>query len=223
MPQNKNSSRRPEVMTWGKASPVVITAVVFDLVRLFFEWFWFFGPALAAAYCTAKVGDVWVVGRMLTAGCVAVAGAAGIAGIEISAPFGTIMAMAVGLFGFLTLGIIILMTNARLFKTASSSPLWFVGAFAISEVPLVGSLPSFTIVLWRLYHTQIRVETAALKKWEEEHAAQLAQEREQQIIALQRYQQMQMTQVQEQEAENDAALAEIADDTRYDQDKEIPR
>lgn len=210
MPQNKNSSRRPEVMTWGKASPVIATAVVFDLARLFFEWFWFFGPALAAAYCTAKVGNVWVVGKMLTAGCVAVAGAAGIAGIEISAPFGTIMAMAVGLFGFLTLGIGILMTNARIFKTASSSPLWFVGAFAISEVPLVGSLPSFTIVLWRLYHTQIRVETAALKKWEEEQQAEQQAQIEQQTQAAQ---------LQEREAMNAAEYAQAANDAQYD---EIP-
>jgi len=207
MPQNRNSAKPPEVMTWGKASPILVVAVLFDLVRIFFEMFWFFGPALVAVYCSMQAGE-WVgsLWGLTEAACSAAAGVAGFYGAAITIPFGTTMAMATGLFGYLTLGLWILMKNPRIFVANASGSLWLAGGFGVSVVPLIGAVPAFSLVLWRLYRTQIHVEKTALKKWEKEHVAAKRQERERQAqaAALIRMQQ------------------EAANDAEYEQDDEIP-
>lgn len=211
MPQNRNSAKPPEAMTWGKAMPMIVVAGVFDLVRIFFEMFWFFGPALVAAYCSMSasewVGSLW---GLTEAACATAAGVAGFYGAAVTIPFGTTMAMATGLFGYLTLGLWILMKNPRIFIANASGSLWLAGGFGVSVVPLIGAIPAFSLVLWRLYRTQIRVEKAALKKWEKEHAAAKRQEREQQAAALMRMQQA---------AANDEAYEQVAaaNDEQYDE------
>lgn len=207
MPQNRNSAKPPEAMTWGKAMPMIVVAGVFDLVRIFFEMFWFFGPALVAAYCSMQASD-WVghLWGLTEAACTAAAGAAGFYGAAVTIPFGTTMAMATGLFGYLTIGLWILMRNPRIFIANASGSLWLAGSFGVSVVPLVGAIPAFSFVLWRLYRTQIHVEKAALKKWEKEHAAAKRQERErQQAAALMRMQQA---------AANDEQYDEVSGETR---------
>lgn len=190
MPQNRNSAKPPEAMTWGRAMPMIVVAGVFDLVRIFFEMFWFFGPALVATYCavnaSAWVGSLWGLTAEL---CVAGVGVAGAAVSAFTIPFGTTMAMATGFLGYLTLGLWILMRNPKIFKANAGGSLWLAGGFGVSIVPLIGTIPAFSLVLWRMYRTQIHVETAALKKWEKEHAAARRQEREQQVAAIARMQQ----------------------------------
>jgi len=181
MPQ-KRSEPEPEVMTWGKALPVLIVAGIFDLVRLFFQLFWFFGPALAGLYCTSTasgwVGSLW--GLTEAAACTAGAVVAGSAASAFTVPFGVVMAGATGLIAFLALGLWIARANARILKSVANAPLQFAGAFAVGEVPLLGAFPVFTVVLWKLYSTQIKVEKAAHAKWKKEQVALRQQEREQQ-------------------------------------------
>jgi hypothetical protein len=228
MPKNNNSETPPEVMTRAKSMPVIVVAGGFDALRLFFEMFWIFGPGLAALWCTANGGgmlDKWSLGLLGTktaaVACSAGAAAIGTIGLEVTAPLGTILAAAVGLIGFLVLGLWIAITNMRLFKSATA-PFSFISAFAIGEIPLIGAVPVFSIVLWRLYGAQIRTETAALKKWEADHAAQISQQREQQTASLMQRQQEQLAQQQEQEAANDEQYeqAEAADDEQYTQEME---
>jgi hypothetical protein len=223
MPQNRNRlPPAPHVMTWSKASPVLIVAVLFDILRAFFQMFWFFGPALAAFYCANTaggwIGSLW---GLTTAVC---AGAAAIAGsllVEATAPIGVIMADAVGLIAFLALGLWVIISNARLFKTAMAAPAYFVGAFAFGEIPFIGALPVFTLVLWRLYRTQIRVEREAYRKWKETYAAAQLKERQEQAARLMQMHAAQETEMQE--AANDEAYAEqeaiaqtdAANDDRY--------
>lgn len=183
MPQ-KGNSQPPEAMTWGKALPVILVAGIFDLVRLFFEMFWFFGPAMAAVYCTSEATGIltkYTLGVLgaKTAGiaCSAAAVAGGVAASEMIEVFGVIMAIATGFLGFMVLGLWIITTNARIFKANESGALWFIGSFCISEIPLIGSVPAFSIALYRLYSTQIRVEKASLQKWEKEHAQEIADQR----------------------------------------------
>lgn len=210
MPQNSSRTRQsstpPEVMTWRKASLILILAVVFDVTRAFFQFFWFFGPALAAAYCAMKAAGIlstWTLGilgaKTAAALCAGAAAAAGAAAIAATAPIGVILAEAVGLIGFLTLGLIVIMTNARIVKSVASAPWYFAGAFAFGEVPFLGALPVFSITLWRLYRSQIHAETAALKAWERERADQLKAERDQQGAA-QAAQQAESVQMGEQNA-----------------------
>ena len=105
-------------MTWGKAMPVLIVAGVFDLIRIFFEQFWFFGPALAGWYCTTKLA-IYITQILAAAVCGSSATLVGFFGSEAIEAFGAIMAMAVGLLGWLTVGLMILLTNARIFKENS--------------------------------------------------------------------------------------------------------
>ena len=104
MPQ-RNNREAPSVMTWPKASPIIIAAWIVDLARLFFQMFWFFGPALAALYCTSKVSDVLgSLGGATAVVCSAGAVAAGVAAAGAIALFGVVLSMACGLLGFIGLG-----------------------------------------------------------------------------------------------------------------------
>lgn len=217
MPRNRNSEKPPEAMTWGRAMPMIVVAVLFDLLRIFFEMFWFFGPALFAAFCSMQAGE-WV-GSLwgLTAkACTAGAAVGGAAISAVTIPFGTTMAMATGLFGYLTLGLWILMRNPRIFLVNAGGSLWLAGGFGVSIVPLIGAIPAFSLVLWRMYRTQIHVETAALKKWEKEHAAAKRQEREQQqAAALARMQKAAANErFNQEQAADDESQEEIPEEVR---------
>ncbi|MEK7086585.1 MAG: hypothetical protein AAB951_02270, partial [Patescibacteria group bacterium] len=182
-------------MTWPRAAPVLALAALFDLARFFFSLFWFFGPALAAAYCASKVsgwvGSLW--GLTETA-CIAGAVVSGAYVSEITIPFGIIMADATGLAGFLVLGLIVIMTNARIFKSNPTIMLRLTGSLGVSIIPLIGAIPVFSFTLRRLYAKQIRIEAAARKRWEKEHSEEIAQqkqERQQQAAQLMQARDMQ--------------------------------
>src|SRR3989344_483944 len=196
----KAGSKPPKVMTWPLAIPALAFAVIFDLARLFFVMFWFFGPALAGLYCSSLVGGVWVVGKVLTSACAAGSTYVGVVSYGVTAAFGTIMAMAVGFTGWLFVGGWLLATNARIFK---ENTMWFVGSLLFSEIPIIGAIPSITISVRKMYSNQIKLEKAAYKKWEKENADALAAERRQQA---------RLAQQQEQEEEKDHLEEGVADE-----------
>jgi len=195
-------------MTWGKASPALVLAAIFDALRFMFTWFVFFGPALAGIICTIQASDSigTTAGGLL---CGAGATAVGVLGSEMIAPFGIMMAMVTGFAGWLVVLIWLLVMNTRIFKENS---LWFASSLLVSEVPFVNSLPAITIAVWRMYSHQINIEKAILKKYEQEQAAAQLQERRQQEIQMMQFQMNQTTQSEEQEAANDATYAETAND-----------
>jgi hypothetical protein len=215
----------PKVMTWGQAIIVIAIAIVFDALRAFLHFFWFFGPAILAAYCAYKVGDIAIIGGLAAKACVVAAGAAGVAGIEVTGPLGEVAADAVGLMCFLALGLFILLTNARLIKTATSAPMQFAAAFAVGEIPFLGALPVFTVVIWKLYRTQIRTEKQAHQTWEKANAAELAQKRQQQALQAAQIANAQQEEALEAAGEEEAATEaqleedEMANDSQYN---EIP-
>lgn len=211
MPQNRSKlGPAPEVMTWRKAALILVVAGLFDLVRLFFQLFWFLGPALAALYCTSVASD-WV-GSLWGLTAAACAGGASVAGASIiafTAPIGVIMADAVGFIAFLVLAFWILMTNRRLFSTAATSPFWFAAAFAVGEIPFIGAAPVFTLVLWRLYRAQIRAERAAFDTWQRENEGTQVEERQRRASELMQARTMQIEAAQvQQEAANDEEYAQ---------------
>lgn len=206
-------SAPPPVMTWAKATPVLVVGGVFDLLRLFCQMFWFFGPALAAVYCAVNVSDTlsnWSFGffgaKTAIAICALIAGSIGAAAVEATAPLGVIMAMAVGFAGWITIGGWLLMTNSRIFKENTLS---FVLSLAVSEAPLLGSAPALTFALWRMYGTQIRLERAAFKKYEEEQRALQTQEQQQLTARITHMQIARQVQTQQE------ALAQ--EETNYEQ------
>lgn len=218
MPQKKISPE-PPVMTRSKSAPVIIGAAIFDLIRIFFVFFWFFGPALAGIYCTVKGGDIasaWTLGLLGTKTAAAVCSAAAVAGGAVisvaTTSLGAIMADAVGLIGFLALGLWVVMTNARILKAVASVPLQFAGAFALAEIPFLGALPVFSVILWRLYGAQIRTEKKAHEKWEKENAdAQLKERQEQQATRWEQFEQ--------QEAASEATYAQAIQQAQIPQEQ----
>lgn len=181
-------------MTWAKALPVLAIALIFDALRFLFEQFWFFGPALAAVYCTAKVNGVltaWTTGllgaKTAAAACGAGAAVAGYFGAPAFEAFGVVMAIAVGLFGWMTVGLILIITNSRIFKENEGHALWFVVSLLISETPIIGSIPGFTIITAKMYSTQIKKDKEALKKYNERQTAELMQARTAQMAQAEIY------------------------------------
>ncbi|MBU6388778.1 hypothetical protein KGQ72_02815 [Patescibacteria group bacterium] len=175
MPQRKNNQGPPPVMTWRKASWVLALALIFDALRIVFEQFWFFGPALAALFCTIKVGDV--VGTTIGGlACGAVSVAAGVAAAAAVETFGVVMAMAVGFAGWLVVGLIIIKTNGRILKENAGHALWFVGSLLVSEIPIVGTFPALTGVVVKMYATQIKKDRETLKKYQEQQQAEQVEE-----------------------------------------------
>lgn len=174
---------------------MLIVCAVFDVARGFFEFFWFFGPALAAVTCTAGVNSAigtsitaGVVGKGVAAVCTAAAGAAGFFGAGPIAAFGVVMAMAVGLFGWGTVTLILAITNPKIWRSNVSGWIWSIFALGISETPFLGTVPMLTITHWRLYRGQIRADKAALKKYRQEQnkitAAMQRREQNQQTAQL---------------------------------------
>lgn len=217
MPREGNNQSPPPMMTGSKAFPVIIAAGVLDAIRIFFVMFWFFGPALAAVACTSVINDAFntgvaaTAGKMAAAGCTAVSGVAGFFGVGIIETFGVIMSEAMGLLGFLALVFWILMTNARLFKVNRSGMLWLSGGLGLSVIPFIGAFPFFSVVTWKLYKRQIKVEMAARKRWETERAAVQLQEREQQAAEL-----MQVRATRQQAANDEFYAQQAENDDRYE-------
>lgn len=202
-----NKSTAPEAMTWGKAVPALAIAGIFDALGFLFGMFWLFGPALAAAYCTAVAGETlatWTFGLLgtKTAGAACAAGAMA-AGSLLSEPlimFGTAMAMATEFFGWLAIGFVLMMTNARIFKEHPSHSFLFGASLGLSEIPLIGSLPVLTGATVRMYYSQIKKDKEILEKHKKESANTQLQDRRQRAAELMQIQESRLNQAQQQNA-----------------------
>ena len=217
MPNRTDLGPPPETMTWGKASPVFIVAGIFDVLRLMCEQLWFFGPALVALYCADKVGDIAVVGGLLVKACIAGAAVGGAYGLPIIEALGIVLAIAVGFMGWLIVGLMLIMTNRRIFKENSVNIIWFAGSLLISEIPFVGTLPALSGTLFKMYRTQIRKEKAALAEYKKKSEEARIQERQRQAAEVMQMRAMQQDQEQAMEEE---AEAEAANDESYAEQEE---
>jgi len=199
MAWKRNNSDPPKVMTWTEASPAIIIAVLFDAIRIFFTFFWFLGPAMAAVACTSAVNNLFEItvatfaGKTVATACTAGASIVGFFGFEFTATFGSVMAMVTGFAGWLIIGIWLLATNSRIFK---ENALWFIGSLVVSEIPFIDSLPAITIAVWEMYHAQIKKEKLALKQWKDGQVATQLQGRERQVAELMQYQAAQFEQAE---------------------------
>lgn len=146
-------------------------AIIFDLLRLASEQFWLFGPALAALYCQQKLSPV--LGETLSASvCATGATYAGMNATPLFMLFGTVLGIAVGILGWLTVASIIFFTNERLVKESISNVFWIAGSLLVTETPIVGSLPALSVTVYKLYSAQIKKE----KELAQNHLNQQAQE-----------------------------------------------
>ena len=209
MPRAARSEKPPEPMTWGRALPVLLVAALFDAIRFVFEWFWLFGPTLFGAAIAATAGGGWIgTGLGATA-----AGASAYFADGLFEMMGLILAMIAGLAGWLVIFLLLALLNHRIFK--HNSILVTILGLIVSETPFVGSIPSITLAMWRMYHVQIREERAAMKRWEKENAAAVAKQRQEQVARQARQAAMQAAQVQESRLAQMAETQQAAEDDAY--------
>ncbi len=199
----------PPTMTWAKATPTLIFAVVFDGLRLMFEWFWIFGAVLSGLLASGVVSQYTgssAVGNSTGAVIGSLVGIFGGPELEV---FGFIMAFAIGIAGWLSIVLWLVFTNSRIFKRNKMSLLWIMLGFGASEIPFIGSIPAITITMWRMYHTQIKEERILLKKWEDTQQKNI---KTKQMQAALFSQQMYAQQIAEEEADNIYDEEEIPDE-----------
>ncbi|MDD3531622.1 MAG: hypothetical protein PHV99_03485 [Candidatus Pacebacteria bacterium] len=217
MPQNRLSSNPPRVSSRWEATPILAAFIVLDLLRAFFQFFWFFGPALAASACITAVNNAVgvtaadIAGKLVAAGCAAAGIAGGTAASAFTTPFGLLMADAIGFVSFLSFKLWTLM-NSRVRNVQKTMMLWQMGGFLLSEVPFIGALPVYSPLVWFLYGRVIQTEKKELKKWEAATAA-ARQKQEAQRMQVQAAQQQQALQEETQRAEEEAALEATASET----------
>lgn len=174
-------------MTWPRAAIALVIGILADLAGGFFSAFWFFGPALGVGLCTGGVRAVAgeFVGVVTAAGgCTIV-----VKGVQLAADFftvggftagvivfGSVMALLVGIMGWGAVGVLLLMTNRRIFKQNATSVLWFLGGFAFDQIPVINALPAITPTVFRLYRAQIRKDKSELAAYERRKAELETQE-----------------------------------------------
>lgn len=190
-------------MTWGKASAVLGVGLAFDALGAFFALFWVMGPAFAGLVCTgvghAITDSLWGSAAVCAAG----AGSAGYVLSPALTAFGAVMAMVVGLAAWGTVGLLLVLTNERIFKENSTHMLWLLGGLALDQIPMMNAIPALTPIVWRLYRAQIKKEREALAAYKEKAAALEAQQRQEQFTRA--LQQMRTAQSAEQQQEEAAA------------------
>jgi hypothetical protein len=221
MPRRREAEKPPKAMTWARAAPIIVVSVIFDAARFFFTLFWFFGPALFDAYCTYKGGKILstytlgVLGTKTAAlACTGASVAIGASTIGALIAFGVVMALLVGLLGWLVIGLLTLLVDARILKHPSNLVALVIGLFG-SEMPFLDALPFLTGTTLKIFHTQIKTDRVALKAYRRQRQA--AQD-EQRAAATRLLVAMQEEQLQEAQLATVAA-AEAANDAEYDADE----
>ncbi len=200
-------------MTWTKAVPVLAVSIVFDAVRLVFANFWFFGPALAGTGAAAWVSSMLgggVVGGVVGVGAGAVTTYYAAAASGAFQMIGTVIAMAIGFMGWLTIGLWLVVGNPEIFKVSASNKLWMLLGLGVAETPILSSfVPALTGSVVRAYRVQIKHDKAVLKRWQAKQA-RIEKENRTQFSLQVAFQKNQLMQAR-QEAHTNALDADGAD------------
>ena len=207
----------PEVMSWGKPSAIlaVSVSVIFDALRFACEQFWLFGPALAAIYCHQQLSGT--LGETI-AGAVCATGATAL-GANASPAFmlfGTVLAMVVGIFGWLVVAAIVVFTNERLLSVNINNVFWLAGSLLVSEIPFIGSVPALTATVIKLYSAQINRDKEILRAYKANAAVTEQEDRDQRTALLLQMQNARAQKISEETYDNmeEGDTEEIPDTSR---------
>ncbi len=221
----RTSSAPPKTMTWPKAMPIVLVALIFDIARAFFNFFWLFGPAMLAAGVGSAASNATpslpgsTVSSAIGAGAGALTGlAAGYFGAPVFMFFGVVMAMAVGLLGWMSVIVLLLFFNTRIFSP--SSFITMLLGFSLSELPFISALPALTGTTLRLFHVQIKREHKALEVWKKEEAALKAQREAEYLAFLVESEQAHALAEEEGEVADEVAEEEMLEEEEQEQEEE---
>jgi hypothetical protein len=188
MPRTR--SRPPKVLSGRRKYAIVFLILALELLQLFFVFFWLTGPAVAAVGCTSVTNDLIgtdvtnLGGKFAALVCAAAAATAGFYMSPALVSFGSVLAMVIGFFTWMTLGLILILTDSRVFIEEPRSLVWYISSLAISLIPLANGFFELTLTAWRILNAQTKKERVKLKVWEAAHAEQLAIERAQRTAAL---------------------------------------
>jgi len=183
-------------------------AILFDLTRLFFGSFWFFGPALGAALCTAGVDYATGIQVTGNAGVLvaSLCSAAAVGGEIYFGPaliaFGTTMAFNVAVLGWLTVILWLLHRNPRIFMWNTleiAHALYFLWSIFICYIPIIGCAPIVSAVVYRAHKFQIKMEKRVLEAYNEQETALAAAQQAEQLDSLARMRAIRAARVAEQE------------------------
>lgn len=148
-------------MTWSKAAPVLITAAITDAMRAFFALFFITGPILIGVATNAAASQY--VGTFLGKYIGAALGTAVLlttgAGLEV---FGIIMAMCIGLLGWLVSVLLLLLGGVSLMQ----SRMFFLSLMSLigSEAPIVNAAPFLTPSVFFMVRGQINEDAERNKQ-----------------------------------------------------------
>jgi hypothetical protein len=198
-------------MTGSKTAILIGLSLLFDAIKFMCTQLWFFGPFFIGLVGSAVTGGGWfgvAVGTIITTALALTAGAA----LEM---MGLVLAMAIGIFGWLV--VLSAMFSFRMKPFHNRSFLKTMLGMLVTEIPFVDALPSFTISVWMIIREEKKADRAALAEYKAAEAARLARE--------QRWQQLQQRALEEQaandieaqeaeaEAEDEAAEEELLEES----------
>jgi hypothetical protein len=205
-------------MTWGRVWWVLPVTGILDILRLLFVFLIFTAPIIlgtgAAALASLSAWTNWIPSWMIAAAAGGSAGALEILQPEIAAAvegFGLIMAMVIGLFGFILIAFFLVKLRVKL-SGANALRLFLI--FVGGVTPFADGIPSLTPITFRILHDQIKEDRKAVAAHKAEQAKLQAQLR--QVEMADRQEQLQLRagmqqQAQEQEAAEAALQEQTAD------------
>jgi hypothetical protein len=203
-----------------KATILMSLALVFDVLKFMATQLWIFGPALVGGAAGVAVASQYGALAGKAAGLItgAASGAAELipgvaAGVEL---IGVILALAIGLLGWLILITVMASFRIRFFKGESRNFLRLFVGFLVSEIPLIDALPSFTVSTWLIIRGEYKAQKEAKAKYDAEYGAFLKQQQRTQNIEQKQLLQLQAAQIQAEQDEQDLADADAAEQEAID-------
>ena len=172
MPPAKSNENPPPTMTWAKAAPVIAVSATFDVLRIACDLLWFFAPLIIGSGTASAVSSA-TGSQTLGYAAGIITGGLSVLGMPFFVALGTILAMAVGMMGWLILVFTIMLTNTRLIREIFANPMHFLLGLGATQIPFISAIPVLTLTAFRLYRKQISMEKAALQAWQMANQSQL--------------------------------------------------
>ena len=171
----------PPTMTWVKATPVIGVTIFFDALRIACNLLWALAPLIIGAGTYSAVGGA-TGSETVAAGAGVFATWASLYGMPFFVALGTVLAMAVGLMGWLSLVFLLVLSNTRVLKEIFQNPTYFLLGLGTTQIPFLSMIPALTMTTVQLYRRQIKKEQAALASWRASQTEQTNSLTEQQLL-----------------------------------------
>ena len=187
-------------------------AVLFDVAKLFFVLLIVTGPALLGLAANVYVGG-GTLGKIAAAGATATAGI-----VEVFVPgaasavatFGAITAIMIGFAGWSIVVVIMLFSGIHLLGGRQHTFLRVLGGWIVSEIPFLGAIPTFTPTIFFILRDEKNAYRKALQKYKEQEQAQRIEQQQEYLARVQQLrmqQEMQAANDNEEEIEEEEAMA----------------